>query len=172
MNLDNIQNQSDEVRTMFREIERQPWGSHQYAIELIVQTGHLADIILRQSHKLNNLSIEDNIRIVGDELADIILNLYSICLEEDIEVNFDLMTFKPDNITDVLEAFVLLSKSINILASYIFESRDYETDVIQKLLIRSFQLTLNLINYFKIDMNKAFENMVEESKIFVSKHKK
>lgn len=172
MNLDNIQNQSDEVRNLFREIETQPWGSRHYAVELIVQTGHLADILLRQSHKLNRLSEEDNIKIIGDELADIMLNLYAICLEERIEVNSELMTYKSNNITDVLELFVILSKSINTLATFIFENENYKVDGIRDLLVRSFQLTIDLINYYRIDMDIVFGGMVDESRIFVNRHKK
>ncbi len=172
MNLDNIQHQSDEVRNLFREIETQPWGSRHYAVELIVQTGHLGDILLRQSHKMNRLSAEDNIKIKGDELADIMLNLYSICLEEKIEVNSELTTYKQNGITDVLELFVILSKSINTLTTFIFENENYKVDGIRDLLIRSFQLTIDLIGYLKIDIDIVFGVMVEESRIFVNKHKK
>ncbi|MCA9387383.1 hypothetical protein KC669_05110 [Candidatus Dojkabacteria bacterium] len=170
MNYKKIQHQSEYVRNIFREIEPIKWEAKHYGIELIIQTGHLADIILRQSHKLNKYSELENTNIISDEISDILLNLYSISIEKNIDINSYISDYSLSNSVDPLRHTALLSGYISEITLYLFEEDD-STRALDDMLEKCFKLTIDLIEHFDVNIETAFSKMVNESEVFVKKNK-
>lgn len=173
MNIKKIEEQSRIIKLAFQEIERKPWRAKEFGIELIVQVGHLADIMSRQSHKLNKYSDSENKKILGDELADILLNLFSICIESNITPTESLKTYRQQQVTDGYQHLVLILKHISEINTLLRRRAENDSrNELQDELLKSFELTIDLIYFYEIDINAVYNVMMNESLLFVKKHSK
>ena len=180
------------TRNLFRSVERIEWGAEQYALELMVQVGHLSDLVLRQEHKLNKRTEEENADALADEISDVILNIFSIADEFSISLpNLlrDEMGLKRTEIVDnarlverreiveseeqIGQAMLELSKQSALLASMVTEVVEDKTkkEDLKKVLLEAFDAAMAVLNFYKVNLHKAFDKMILESEAFVDKNK-
>lgn len=167
MTIEKISNLSSVLRKEFKKVERKEWNSFQYLTELFVQLGHLSDISLRQEYKLNNKNEEENKKIIGDEIGDVILNVISICESEKIALNLDdiqdNLDLKPNETESILGS--LFSK-----AGQLAENLEKNSEKLKTLSIETINLCYELASFYGIDMDRAFEDLYHESLVFIAKN--
>lgn len=180
MSLENTWQKAQQVRELFRPIEQKRWGSREYAVELMVQIGHLGDILLRQDYKMNLNTEEANRRIIGDEIVDTILNTFSIADEEGVslphrlsttgEYNLwslmieDSLTVYPDPIDPITLYSELSLKGAAALQNVVCNV--HGESLIEDLLSIT-RLSARLAGLYGIDIDAAFTLMQGESELFV-----
>lgn len=189
--IDVIWERAQYTRNLFRSVERIQWGAEQYALELMVQVGHLSDLVLRQEHKLNKRTEEENADALADEISDVILNIFSIADEFSLSLpNLlrDEMGLNRTEIVDsarlaenkqieseeqVSQAMLELSKQSALLASMVTEVVEdkMKKEYLKKVLLESFDAAMTVLDFYKVNLHKAFDKMILESEAFVDKNK-
>lgn len=189
--IDVIWERAQYTRNLFRSVERIQWGAEQYALELMVQVGHLSDLVLRQEHKLNKRTEEENADALADEISDVVLNIFSIADEFSISLpNLirDEMGLKRTEIVDsarlaegkqieseeqINQAMLELSKQSALLASMVTEIVEDKTkkEDLKKVLLEAFDAAMVVLDFYKVNLHKAFDKMILESEAFVEKNK-
>ncbi len=189
--IDVIWERAQYTRNLFRSVERIQWGAEQYALELMVQVGHLSDLVLRQEHKLNKRSEEENADALADEISDVILNIFSIADEFSLSLpNLlrDEMGLKRTEIVDsaqlvegkrieseeqISQAMLELSKQSALLASMVTEVVEDKAkkEDLKKVLLEAFDAAMAVLDFYKVNLHKAFDKMILESEAFVEKNK-
>jgi DNA repair photolyase len=187
--IDVIWERAQYTRKLFRSVETAEWGAEQYALELMVQIGHLSDIILRQDYKLNNRTKEENASVIADELSDVILNIFSIADTFSISVPMLLREksgLRRDEIVDsrkllegveneksVLRSMLEVSKQSALLAEMVtgVEKGEISKEELKGSLLGAFQSCFSLLNFYNVNLHKSFDKMVLESETFVEKNK-
>ena len=181
------------TRKLFRSVERVEWGAEQYALELMVQVGHLSDLVLRQEHKLNRRTEEENADALADEISDVVLNIFSIAdafsvsvpalVREKLGLRFNeivnnkklfegLESSDPTE-TQINSAMLELSKQSALLASMVtaVEKEDVGQGELGQALLDSLKACFTVLNFYKVNLHKAFDKMILESEAFVEKNK-
>lgn len=193
--IEDIYKKGLEIKEEFQKIETGPWGPKEFGTELVVQTGHLADMILRQSVKYNSYSIEENNKHLGDEISDILLNTFSIidtCGLSDADlIEKTQKIISHENYTESWEKTgdlgrVTFQKDPNVSSTSLFENivsevnqmffltRDQELNK-EEILNVAAKITLNslsLASYMELDLWDYFNRMTLESKIFIEQKNK
>lgn len=191
--------QTNYIKEEFKKVETGTWTPKEFGTELIVQSGHLADIILRQSVKYNSFSINENNKHLGDEMSDVLLNTFSIILtsglsSDDLEKNilktvglgkaakienwkqigkFGVESCLRDHGNSQVE--LNLFKNIVKDSTELFSLTREEQINKENVLKTAARLTINTfaLGYFmELDLPDFFNKMIEESKIFVDKKSK
>lgn len=187
--IDVIWERAQYTRELFRSVETAEWGAEQYALELMVQIGHLSDIILRQDYKLNNRTKEENASVIADELSDVILNIFSIAdtfsisvpmllreksgLRRDEIVESRKLLEGVENEKSVLRSMLEVSKQSALLAEMVtgVEKGEISKEELKDSLLGAFQSCFSLLNYYNVNLHKSFDKMVLASETFVEKNK-
>lgn len=189
--IDVIWERAQYTRNLFRSVERIQWGAEQYALELMVQVGHLSDLVLRQEHKLNKRTEEENADALADEISDVILNIFSIADEFSLSLpNLlrDEMGLKRTEIVNsallvegkqieseeqIGHAMLELSKQSALLASMVTEVVEdkVKKEELKKVLLDAFNAAMAVLDFYKVNLHKAFDKMILESEVFVDKNK-
>ncbi len=177
--IETIFNQSLEIKKEFQKIETGKWGPKEFGTELIVQTGHLADMILRQSVKDNPYSIEENNKHLGDEISDVLLNTFSIIdacglsdinLMEGIKKNIDSENSIEDSKKTSIPTSIFLFQNI-VKSTYLMfsltNSPELNTEKILDTAARIVTSSLALGSYMELDLVDYFNKMALESKTFI-----
>ncbi len=187
--IDVIWERSQYTRNLFRSVERIQWGAEQYALELMVQVGHLSDLVLRQEHKLNSKTEGENADALADELSDVILNIFSIAdtfsisvpallreksgLRWNEAVDSKQLLSGQENSQNASNSMLELSKQSALLASMVTEmdNSEIDTEELKKSVIRTFEACFSLLNFYNVNLHQAFDKMILESEAFVEKNK-
>lgn len=183
MSVESTWQKAQQVRELFRPIERKRWGSREYAVELMVQIGHLGDILLRQDYKMNLNTDEVNRKIIGDEIVDVILNTFSIADEQGIALPgmFSVSGGETSWINIIESSLVVYPDPIDPIALY-SELGMTGTTVIKNIvdnsrgkdivggLLTITRLIARFAGIYGIDIDAAFALMQWESEVFVEKH--
>lgn len=183
MSVETTWQKAQQVRELFRPIEQKRWGSREYAVELMVQVGHLGDILLRQDYKMNRNTDEVNRKIIGDEIVDIVLNTFSIADEQEFSLTSRLTTTGEDSEwTQIIEdSLVIYPDPIDPITLY-SELSMKGSAVLQSLasnaqgkslfedLLSITQLAARLAGIYGVDIDAAFSLMQGESELFVKRH--
>lgn len=187
------------IKEEFKKVETGEWTPKEFGAELIVQSGHLADIVLRQSVKFNAYNIDENNKHLGDEMSDILLNTFSIIttsglssedLMSNIEETMDLgKEMKIENWEQIGKFGVELClenhgdkhPELRLFENIVKDSTDMfsltrnVTPNSEDILKTAARLTLNTfaLGYFmELDLPSYFNKMIEESKVFVDNKSK
>jgi len=182
------------IKEEFKKVETGEWTPKEFGVELIVQSGHLADIVLRQSVKFNAFNIDENNKHLGDEMSDILLNTFSIITtsglsSEDLMRNIEkIMNFGGNNKIENWEQIgkfgvelclenhggkhpeLRLFENIVKDSTEMFFLTRNGTPNREDILKTAARLTLNTfaLGYFmELDLPNYFNKMIEESKVFV-----
>lgn len=194
--LKEVFNHTNFLKKEFQKIETKTWTTKDFGKELIVQVGHLGDMLLKQEVKYNPYTLEDNNKRLGDELADIVLNTFSIFKEEDIpEASFlntigDITNhqFIKENLEweEIgkvgLQTHLTTLNDINQISDTLFQKiAQYSYDLYfitqsrdinkQQIVDTAAQLTLNSLAlgyYMELDLSNYFSQMVNESQDFIA----
>lgn len=191
--LDVIWERAQYTRTLFRSVEKIEWEAEQYALELMVQVGHLSDLVLRQEHKLNRRSVEENADAIADEISDVVLNIFSIAdvfsisvpalVREKLGLRWNEIidskklikssesTYLTNN--QISLAMLELSKQSALLASMVTTVGKDVTGQkkLSVALLDSLQACLVVLDFYKVNLHRAFDKMILESEAFVEKNK-
>jgi DNA repair photolyase len=161
-----------EIKDKFRKIEKQTWTNSEFIKELIVQLGHLFDITLRQTHKLNHLTEEQNAVTIADEICDIMLNVVSLLYELgkiDILVQVgtinSLVSSNHQNL-DIDSCLYGILKNIHLIS----ESIDSTAETIVTPAKETLSYCIYLSYLFNVDIESAYIKMREDSFVFINKH--
>jgi hypothetical protein len=156
------------IKEEFKKIEAQEWTAKEFGTELVVQVGHLADIMLRQSAKYNNYTIDENNKHLGDELSDVLLNTFSVVETSGLS--------SKDLINNIQEKTIMAGPQPQLFEEVVrgaYEmfslTRGEELDK-GKILDVASSLTVNSLalgSYMELDLPRYFGKMIEESKIFI-----
>ncbi|KKQ30762.1 MAG: hypothetical protein US46_C0007G0030, partial [Candidatus Shapirobacteria bacterium GW2011_GWF2_37_20] len=189
-----IFNQTLFVKEKFKKIETKEWSTKEFGTELMVQTGHLSDILLRQGFKHNPYNIDENNKHLGDEMSDILLNTFSI---------IDTTGISPESLTRSIQNEIssgtlvesldwkqvgdfgieqsrqespekpidqsLFEKIIKHSSEMFFLTRNEEL-VLEDILNTATKLTINtfaLGKYMELNLPGYFDKMTVESEAFV-----
>ncbi len=191
--IDVIWERAQYTRKLFRSVERVEWGADQYALELMVQVGHLSDLVLRQEHKLNRRTEEENADALADEISDVVLNIFSIADSFSLSVPALLREKKglrrneivdsrqllhqsetdQSSANEISYAMLELSKRSAILAGMVteIEKGEKEPQSLRQPILDAFEACYSIINFYNINLHKAFDKMIFESEAFVEKNK-
>lgn len=155
----------------------------EYAMELMVQIGHLGDILLRQDYKMNRNATEANRIIIGDEIVDVILNTFSIADEQGFMLPSNLSTTDEDTTwVEVIEGSLItypdpvdpiaLYSTLAMTGAIVLQSIVNNTadENVSESLLSITQLSARLAGLYGIDIDAAFTFMQNESELFVKKH--
>lgn len=183
MSLETTWQKAQQVRELFRPIEQKRWGSREYAVELMVQVGHLGDILLLQDYKMNRNTDEANRKIIGDEIVDIILNTFSIADAEGIslpsmlsikaenspwiEIIEDSLVIYPDPIDPITLYSELSMKGAAVLRSLVSSALG---ENLTESLLTITRLLARFAGIYGIDIDTAFTLMYGESQLFVKRY--
>lgn len=183
MSVESTWQKTQQIRELFRPIEKNRWGLKEYSVELLVQIGHLGDILLRQEYKMNNMTDEENQRRIGDEIADVILNTFSIAKEYGLEITSLISGGNRDNLweevienslliypnpVDSIELFSDLSVRGAHLLQNIVNSSNLESLIIDLSIITN--ISARLAGIYGVDIDTVFSIIQEESELYVNKH--
>ncbi len=191
--IDVIWERAQYTRNLFRSVERVEWGAEQYALELMVQVGHLSDLVLRQEHKLNRRTEEENADAIADEISDVVLNIFSIAdaftisvptlVREKLGIYWsdivdsrklieDLESSHPTS-DQIGLAMLELSKQSALLASMVISvgKEDIGQKELSQALLDSLRACFSVLNFYNVNLHKAFDKMILESEAFVEKNK-
>jgi len=183
MSVETTWQKSQQVRELFRPIEQKRWGSREYAVELMVQVGHLGDILLRQDYKMNRNINEANRKFIGDEIVDVILNTFSIADEQGFSVPRRLSTTGEDTswaliIEDSLAVYpdpidpINLYSELSIKGAIVLQNlaNNVQGESLVEDLLSITRLSARLAGIYGIDIDEAFTLMHGESKLFVKRY--
>jgi DNA repair photolyase len=161
------------IKSIFKSIEKQPWTKKEFSKELLVQLGHLTDILLKQTHKYNNLSLSENKIKIGDEISDVLLNTISI-----LEEGGNLRSFLGDKDQKTINSLILekhknldLESCYNLLTNTCFNifskvNLEKNNSIFQDLL-ECLSLCILLSYYTQSDIEKSYLEMYQDSRKFV-----
>jgi hypothetical protein len=193
--LKEIFNQTIFVKEKFKKIETKEWSIKEFGTELMVQAGHLSDILLRQGFKYNSYSIDENNKHLGDEMSDVLLNTFSIIDTASIGSESLIKNIQNKIGSNVLVESLdwqqigefgieqsrqespekpidqsLFEKIIKHSSEMFFLTRNKEF-VLEDILNTATELTINtfaLGKYMELNLPNYFEKMIAESEIFVN----
>lgn len=193
--LKEIFNQSLFVKEKFKKIETKEWSTKEFGTELMVQVGHLSDILLRQGFKHNPYNIDENNKHLGDEMSDILLNTFSIIdttgigfeplmknIQKEIGLDTPVESFDWKQVgefgieqsqNESSEKPIdqsLFEKIVKYSSEMFFQTRN-EKNVLENILNTATRLTINTLalgKYMELDLPGYFEKMTAESETFVN----
>lgn len=166
-----IEAQSRQIRSLFRSIERIEWSTFDYAMELCVQLGHFADILLRQHCKLNAYSQAQNNKILADELCDILLNLFSILDAQGISISNTLPKASIAVPCTHQQRSLLYTELFTTCASILRATVQGEPSFSHvSLFHKALQICEVFAKSFSLDIEAAFSVMHQECIAYVTKH--
>ncbi|MBP9842883.1 MAG: hypothetical protein KBC62_02655 [Candidatus Pacebacteria bacterium] len=191
--LDVIWERAQYTRKLFRSVERVEWEAEQYALELMVQVGHLSDMVLRQEHKLNRKTEEENAEAIADEISDVVLNIFSIAdtfsvsvpllVREKLGLRWNeivdsgklidrLESINPTN-EQISSAMLELSKQSALLASMVtsVDKGEVKKEELGQAVLNALRACFSVLNFYKVNLHQAFDKMILESEAFVEKNK-
>lgn len=184
MSIENTWQKALQIKESFRPIEQKKWEAREYAVELMVQIGHLGDILLRQDYKMNLNTNETNTKIIGDEIVDVILNTFSIADEQKLPLPNKLSTLDegdtlwtsiiehsreiyPDPINPITLYSELSTKGASILQNII---KNVQNERLTEDLVATTKLSARLADIYGVDIDDTFTIMQNESKLFIKRH--
>lgn len=193
--LKEIFNQSLFVKEKFKKIETKEWSTKEFGTELMVQVGHLSDILLRQGFKHNPYNIDENNKHLGDEMSDILLNTFSIIdttgigfeplmknIQKEIGLDTPVESFDWKQVgkfgieqsqNESSEKPIdqsLFEKIVKYSSEMFFQTRN-EKNVLENILNTATRLTINTLalgKYMELNLPGYFEKMTAESETFVN----
>lgn len=169
----------ERIRQNFRKIEKTSWDDIAYALEIGRQIGDLNQVINEYTeYKLSKSSREEQKIRIADELADLILNIYSVCIANDIQLSKVLKITNETNWKDLVSSKIDLEKElrnsviqITVLCSKVMGAvTDQTKSNLAEYSTNAIMVIASLSKIFNFDLHKTFVQMEIDSSVFIQKH--
>ena len=156
----------------FKVLEKKTWDELSTLCELTVQVGHLYNFFLKDeevSEKGRSFSS------FGDELCDVILQLYYLCYLMDIKLD-DLDKYEEytyENSDGIIILCGQLNEAVLEVYKYRFDKKheDYDDTMlfIKDRISKILKLVINVANKFSVSLAASFDEMIMDSHNFIEK---
>ncbi len=168
------------LKEQFKITENKSWDAITVLAELNVQLGHFNYLI--SSHKEYG-ETGRKINDLGDELSDIVLQLFSLCWKLDLDIqnyNYNYNYIKFENISEALMSFNVLYGEISEKVLEKYGYRHYkirygfakEDDFLYFNLARLFEIVFSIAYDLKLDLEIEFNKMVMDARKFLNDFEK
>lgn len=145
----------------FNELKPEKWGSLQAAIEVVVQVNHLLKSLLQVG----------NTYLIGDELTDILSNIFLLAHFEGISFS-DIATYAKTTSSKIIDLLFLSSEVLEeIRKNNGYKIQDHEVEdskiTIKEKLSEMIIIVFNYAKEFNKDLANEFETMHKNSTKFL-----
>ena len=160
-----------ELKKMFQITENKKWDQFTVLAELNVQFGHLAYLL---SEYKDYGEANRNIHDLGDELSDVLLQIFALCWKCNIdlkEFNYEYSIPNFNNCNDAILSFNVVYGQVSEIIMEIEEFRHYKIrygySTQKKFLLDKISQLFNLVfiiaNNLKIDMDYEYNEMINDA---------
>ena len=145
----------------FNELKPEKWGSLQAAVEVVVQVNHLLKSLLQAG----------NTYLIGDELTDILSNIFLLAHFEGISFS-DIATYAKTTSSKIIDLLFLSSEVLEeIRKNNGYKIQDHEVEdskiTIKEKLSEMIIIVFNYAKEFNKDLANEFETMHKNSTKFL-----
>lgn len=178
--INNYYDKAIDLKKMFQITENKNWDQFTVLAELNVQFGHLTYLLsdYKEYGELNR-----NIHNLGDELSDVLLQIFSLCWKCNInikEFNYNYSIPQFNNCNDAILAFNTVYGQISEIIMEILEYRHYkirygyskQKDYLLTNIAKLIEIIFYIGYQFKIDFSYEFDAMFEDASHFLDRFEK
>ena len=178
--INNYYDKAIELKKMFQITENKKWNQFTVLAELNVQFGHLAYLL---SECKEYGEINRNIHDLGDELSDVLLQIFSLCWKcnvdlKEFEYDYNIPEFKNSN--EAVLAFNVVYGQVSEIIMEIEDYRHYkirygyskQNDYLLTNIAKLIEIVFYIGKEFNIDFGFEFDKMFKDASGFLEKFEK
>lgn len=171
-----------DLKRQFRITESKKWDSMTVLNELNVQLGHLSYLLSKNKEYGEK---NRNINNIGDEISDVILQLFALCDKSKVDLKSYFQTTKDKNINfeNPQESILALSTILGQINEIVMEIKGYrhykirydfcyQKDFLLHNIAKMIEIIFYLGNTYNLDLNIEFENMLKDASNFLDNYTK
>lgn len=169
-----------ELKKMFQITENKKWNQFTVLAELNVQFGHLTYLLsdYKEYGELNR-----NIHDLGDELSDVLLQIFSLCWKCNIDLknfNYDYSIPKFNTCSEAILVFNTVYGQVSEIIMEIEEYRHYkirygyskQNDYLLTNIAKLIEIVFYIGKEFNIDFSYEFDKMFKDASGFLERYEK
>lgn len=169
-----------ELKKMFQITENKKWNQFTVLAELNVQFGHLTYLLsdYKEYGELNR-----NIHDLGDELSDVLLQIFSLCWKCNIDLknfNYDYSIPKFNTCSEAILVFNTVYGQVSEIIMEIEEYRHYkirygyskQNDYLLTNIAKLIEIVFYIGKEFNIDFGYEFDKMFKDASGFLERYEK
>ena len=169
-----------ELKKMFQITENKKWNQFTVLAELNVQFGHLTYLLsdYKEYGELNR-----NIHDLGDELSDVLLQIFSLCWKCNIDLknfNYDYSIPKFNTCSEAILVFNTVYGQVSEIIMEIEEYRHYkirygyskQNDYLLTNIAKLIEIVFYIGKEFNLDFSYVFDKMFKDSSGFLERYEK
>ena len=169
-----------ELKKMFQITENKKWDQFTVLAELNVQFGHLAYLLSEyKDYGETNRNIHD----LGDELSDVLLQIFALCWKCNIdlkEFNYEYSIPNFNNCNDAILSFNVVYGQVSEIIMEIEEFRHYkirygyskQTDYLLTNIAKLIEIVFYIGKEYNIDFGFEFDKMFKDASGFLERFEK
>lgn len=169
-----------ELKKMFQITENKKWDQFTVLAELNVQFGHLAYLL---SEYKDYGEANRNIHDLGDELSDVLLQIFALCWKCNIdlkEFNYEYSIPNFNNCNDAILSFNVVYGQVSEIIMEIEEFRHYkirygyskQTDYLLTNIAKLIEIVFYIGKEYNIDFGFEFDKMFKDASGFLERFEK
>lgn len=167
------------LKQEFKITEKKEWDEITVLAEINVQLGHFSYLI--SNHKEFG-ELKRNIKSIGDELSDIILQLFSLCWKLKLNIKEYEYEYKCINFENIPQALLSFEVIYGQISEKILEINGYrhykirynfakESDFLYFNIARLFEIVFSISDYLTLDIDEEFNEMIKDATNFINDYK-